>query len=208
MLKEYLEETYGYNEPIFLTDLAMNTANANSMRQSVKRMVKSGTLQRFDTGIYYLPKASRLLNKSYLDPTKVIIRKYIRNNTEVFGYFIGATFANQLGLTTQIPAILEIATNKESTNGRIVTIGNQKVRLKRPSLEINEENAELLQFLDAISQIDKYAELSDNEIQTTLRNYVQKQQFSRTQLLSVTSAITGITAKRLIEGGLIFDFTS
>lgn len=51
MLKEYLEETYGYNEPIFLTDLTAATVNANSMRQSVKRMVKSGTLKRFDTGI-------------------------------------------------------------------------------------------------------------------------------------------------------------
>lgn len=180
MLKEYLEKTYGYNEPIFLTDLTMNTANANSIRQSVKRMVKSGTLLRFDTGIYYLPKASRLLSKSYLDPVKVVIRKYIRNNTEVFGYFTGAAFANQLGITTQMPIILEIATNKESTNGRIVTIGNQKVRLKKPALEINQENAGLLQFLDAISQIDKYAELSDNDIQSALRTYMQKQHFSRT----------------------------
>lgn len=208
MLKEYLEETYGYNEPIFLTDLTMNTANTNSLRQSVKRMVKSGTLLRFDTGIYYLPKASRLLNKSYLDPLKVIIRKYIQNNTEIFGYFTGATFANQLGITTQMPAIYEIATNKESTKGRLVTIGNQKVRLKRPSLEINQDNATLLQFLEAVSQIDRYAELSDNEIQTTLRAYIAEQKFNRSQLLSVTPAITGFTAKRLIEGGLIYDFTS
>ncbi len=206
MLKEYLEETYGYNEPIFLTDLTTATVNANSMRQSVKRMVKSGTLKRFDTGIYYLPKASRLLNKSYLDPVKVIIRKYLQNDAEVFGYFTGATFANQLGLTTQMPAILEIATNKESTKGRIVTIGTQKVRLKRPFVEINQENADLLQFLDGVSQIDKYAELSDTEIQTTLRAYVKQKNFSRSQLISVTSIITGTTAKRLIEGGLIYDF--
>lgn len=208
MLKEYLEKTYGYNEPIFLTDLVMNTANANAMRQSVKRMVKSGTLQRFDTGIYFLPKASRLLNKSYLDPVKVIIRKYIRNDSEVFGYFTGATFANQLGLTTQMPALLEITTNKESTKGRTVTIGNQKVRLKSSSLEITQKNAELLQFIDAVSQIDKYAELSDSELQSTLRTYIQEKNFTRTQLLSITPVITGTTAKKLIEGGLIYDFTS
>ena len=208
MLKEYLEETYGYNEPIFLTDLTVNTTNANALRQSVKRMVKSGTLLRFDTGIYYLPKASRLLNKSYLDPLKVIIRKYVQNNTEVFGYFTGATFANQLGITTQMPAILEIATNKESTKGRLITIGSQKVRLKRPALEITPENALLLQFLEAVSQIDKYAELSGNEIQNILRTYIKEQKFSRSQLLLATPAMTGSTAKKLIEGGLIYDFAS
>lgn len=208
MLKEYLEKTYGYNEPIFLTELTGVTANDNSMRQSIKRMVKSGTLKRFDNGIYYLPKASRLLNKSYLDPIKVIIRKYIRNDMETFGYFTGATFANQLGITTQMPAILEITTNRESSKGRIVTIGTQKIRLKGSSIKITAQNAELLQFLDMVSQIDKYAELSDAEIQDILRNYIQQKKFTRTQLLTYTSVITGNAAKRLIEGGLIYDFTS
>ena len=112
MLKEYLEKTYGYNEPIFISDIQLNGINDNALRQSFKRMLKSGDLARFDTGIYYLPKSPRLLKKSYLDPMKVIIRKYIKNSTETYGYFSGAAFANQIGLTTQMPAILEIVTSK------------------------------------------------------------------------------------------------
>lgn len=207
MLKEYLEKNYGYNEPIFLTELSTIVDNNNSMRQSIKRMVKSGTLKRFDTGIYYLPKESQLLNQSYLDPIKVIIRKYIKNDTEVFGYFTGATFANQLGVTTQMPAVLEITTNKESSKGRNVTIGNQKVRLKGSSIKITSQNAELLQFLEAISQINKYSEHSDLDTQSILRNYIKQKNFSRAQLLTLTSEITGATAKHLLEGGLIYDFT-
>jgi hypothetical protein len=178
------------------------------MRQSIKRLVNYGILVRFDNGIYYLPKPSRLLGKSYLDPTKVIVRKYIKNNINTIGYFTGATFANQLGITTQMPSILEVTTNKESTKGRIVTIGNQKVRIKRPAIEITSKNAELLQFLDAISQIENYAESSDIEIQDTLRKYLKEKNFSRSGLRSVASVITGTTAKRLIEGGLIYDFAS
>ena len=102
MLKEYLEKNYGYNE------IQLDGLNDNALRQYFKRMLKSGDLARFDTGIYYLPKASRLLKKSYLDPMKVIIRKYIQSTTEIYGYFAGATFANQIGLTTQMPAMLEI----------------------------------------------------------------------------------------------------
>ena len=77
---------------------------------------------------------------------KVIIRKYIQSTTETYGYFAGATFANQIGLTTQMPATLEIVTSKESTEGRTVTVGSQAVRLKRSVTTITSENTGLLQF--------------------------------------------------------------
>lgn len=97
--------------------IKLDNVNDNALRQYFKRMVKSGDLIRFDTGIYYLPRQSKLLKKSYLDPLKVVSRKYIQNGSEIFGYFSGAYLANQLRLTTQMPATIEIVTNKESTKG-------------------------------------------------------------------------------------------
>ena len=208
MLKEYLEKTYGYNEPIFISDLQFDNMNDNSLRQYFKRMVKSGDLVRFDTGIYYLPKTSRLLSKTYMDPLKVIIRKYIKNDSATFGYFSGAFFANQIGLTTQMPAVMEIVTNKESTKGRIVTVGGQSIRLKRPAVTVTQENAELLQVIDAIGQMDRYAELEKEDALALYKNYIREKGFSQTQLTEIMPAITGNTAKKLIEGGLIYEFTS
>lgn len=208
MMKEYLEKTYGYNEPIFISEIQLDGVTDNALRQYFKRMVKSGDLERFDTGIYYLPKASRFLNRSYLDPMKVIVRKYIKNTVETYGYFSGATFSNQIGLTTQMPAVLEVVTSKESTKGRIVTVGSQTVRLKRPSVEITSENADLLQFLDAVSQAEKYSELPEPETGILLKKYAQKQNFSQKLLSSTLPAITGSTAKKLIEWGIIYEFTS
>ncbi|XCP85892.1 DUF6088 family protein [Roseburia hominis] len=208
MLKEYLEKTYGYNEPIFISDLQFDNMNDNSLRQYFKRMVKSGDLVRFDTGIYYLPKTSRLLSKTYMDPLKVIIRKYIKNDSSTFGYFSGAFFANQIGLTTQMPAVMEIVTNKESTKGRIVTVGGQSIRLKRPAVTVTQENAELLQVIDAIGQMDRYAELEKEDALALYKNYIREKGFSQTQLTEIMPAITGNTAKKLIEGGLIYEFTS
>ena len=208
MLKEYLEKTYGYNEPIFISEIQLEGINDNALRQYFKRMVKSGDIVRFDTGIYYLPKASRFLKKSYLDPEKVIIRKYIKNSEETYGYFSGATFANQIGLTTQMPAVLEIVTARESTKGRIVEIGSQTVRLKRPAIEITSENASLLQFLDAVSQAELYSEYSEKKTGEILKRYVKKQRYSRENLKNVLSAATGATAKKLIEWGIIYEFTS
>ena len=208
MFDKYLLETFGYNEPIFINELNIPDMSENAVRQAIKRLAASGFLQRFDTGIYYIPKPSKLLGTSYLDPLTVIMRKYVGNNTETFGYITGASFANQLGLTTQMPAIIEIVTNKEATKGRTVTIGGQLVRIKRPSLYITDENATILQFLDTISQADKYSELAEAEMIERLRAYLLKCNLTKKQLSEVSPALTGATAKKLIEWGMIYVFAS
>lgn len=163
MLKSYLLENYGYNEPIFLNDLKIEGLSENAVRQSVKRLVAKGFLERYDNGIYYIPKAGGLLGKSYLDPLLVIMRKYVRNKYETYGYITGLSFVNQLGLTTQMPAVIEIVTNTEATNGRTVMVGSQKVRIKKSAVPVSNNNVELLQLLDCIVQAEKYTELSLKE---------------------------------------------
>ena len=198
MLKSYLLENYGYNEPIFLNDLKIEELSENAVRQSVKRLVANGFLERYDNGIYYIPKQGGLLGKSYLDPFLVIMRKYVRSKTETFGYVTGISFVNQLGLTTQMPAIIEIVTNREATN--------QKVRIKKAAVEVSDNNAELLQLLDGIGQSEKYTELTMEDTIDTMRSYVKKKRFTKEQLSEVTSVITGATAKKLIEWGMIYEF--
>ena len=174
MLKTYLMENYGYNEPIFLNDLVIEGLSDNAVRQSVKRLVASGFLERYDNGIYYIPKRGGLLGKSYLDPSVVIMRKYVQNKSEIYGYVTGISFANQLGLTTQMPAVIEVVTNREATNGRMITVGSQRVRIKKPAITVSDSNAELLQLLDTIGQAEKYTELTIEETIETLISYMRK----------------------------------
>ena len=208
MLKSYLLEKYDYNEPIFLNELSIEGLTENAVRQSVKRLVASGFLERYDNGIYYIPKQGGVLGKSYLDPFLVIMRKYVRNKSETYGYITGISFVNQLGLTTQMPAIIEIVTNKEATNGRMVTVGNQQIRIKKPSVTVSDNNAELLQLLDGISQAEKYTELPMEETIDKMLSYVKQKKFTKEQLSEVAPVITGATAKKLIEWGMIYEFAS
>lgn len=208
MLKAYLMKNFGYNEPIFLNDLSVEGLSENAVRQSVKRLVANGFLERYDSGIYYIPKQGGLLGKSYLDPSLVIMRKYVQNKSETYGYITGISFANQLGLTTQMPAIIEVVTNRESTNGRMITIGNQKVRVKKPTVTISDSNAELLQLLDSIGQAEKYTELPMEETIETMISYIKQKRFTKEQLSEVSSILTGATAKKLIEWGMIYEFAS
>ena len=208
MLKDYLMENFGYNEPIFLNGLSVAGLSENAVRQSVKRLVAGGFLERYDSGVYYIPKKGRLLDKSYLDPSLVIIRKYVQNKFETYGYVTGISFANQLGLTTQIPAVIEVVTNRESTNGRIITVGNLKVRVKKPAVTVSDSNAELLQLLDSIGQAEKYTELPMKETIDILISYVKQKRFTKEQLSEVSSILTGATAKKMIEWGMIYEFAS
>lgn len=208
MLKDYLMENYGYNEPIFINDLFIEGISENAVRQSVKRLAASGFLERYDSGIYYIPKRGGILGKSYLDPNIVIMRKYVQNKSDKYGYVTGLLFANELGLTTQMPAIIEVVTNREATNGRMVMVGNQKVRVKKSSVPISESNAELLQLLDAIGQAEKYTELTIKETIEKLIVYMRKKRFTQKQLSEVSYFLTGTTAKKLIEWGMIYEFAS
>ena len=208
MIKDYLIDNYGYNEPIFLNDLLVEGISENAVRQSVKRLVACGFLVRFDSGIYYIPKSGGLLGKSYLDPSVVIMRKYVENNSNKYGYITGLSFANQLGLTTQMPAVIEIVTNREATNGRTLMVGNQKVRVKKSVIPVSEDNAELLQLLDSVGQAEKYTELTIEETVDVLITYMRKKKFTKKQLSDVSSVLTGATAKKLIEWGIIYEFAS
>lgn len=207
MLKEYLEETYGYNEPIFINEIKLDNYNQNAIRQHFKRMTKSGDLVRFDTGIYYFPQKSDLLKRSYLDPEKVIRQKYVQTNFETFGYYSGLYLANQLHLTTQMPSVIEIITNKETTNGRNVTLGGLRLRLKRSSTTINKDNVRILQFLTAVSLAEKYSELTRKETISRLNQYLKACCFTKNQLADVLPYVTAQTSKKLIEWGLIYEFT-
>ncbi len=206
MVKDYLIENYGYNKPIFLNELSIEGMSKNALRQAIKRLNKSGFLKRYDNGIYYIPKSIGVLSTSYLDPLKVVAYKYIENEKDKYGYVTGLAFANQLGLSTQMPSVIEIVSNNEATRGRIVTIGNQKVKVEKPNIEVTNENASLLQLLDMISSVEKYSELPEEETYDVLKKYIKDNKFSKKQLIDASSSLTGNTSKRLIEWGIVYEF--
>lgn len=77
-----------------------------------------------------------------------------------------------------------------------------------PKVTISDNNAELLQLLDSIGQAEKYTELSMEENIDTMTSCIKEKGFTKEQLAEVSSILTGTTAKKLIEWGMIYEFTS
>ncbi|MBT9840580.1 DUF6088 family protein [Blautia sp. MCC283] len=170
----YIENNYQLNEPIFLSELNIPGMKAVSVRQQLKKLTESGRLKRFDTGIYYIPKKSMFRSGSTLSVDEVIRRKYLTDGENCCGYVGGILFANQLGMTTQVPRAYEIYTNKATTEYRETKLANLRVILRKPYCAIDEKNAVMLQFLDLLKEIVDISEVDGEELTNRLISYMKK----------------------------------
>ena len=85
----------------------------------------------------------------------------------------GLMFFNQLGLTSQVPMVYEIATNKATNNYRETTVGNSRLIIKKPRTTVTKDNYKVLQFLDLLKDVDVFSELSGKQLQEQLVKYMK-----------------------------------
>ena len=175
-LYDSLLKEYGYNEPILINEIQFQGYSRPWINKEINRLCDKNKLVRFEKGIYYIPKQT-LLGNSILNPNKVIEKKYIRSNKDIFGYYSGYYLLNQLGITEQMPNIIEIYTNNESSKARDVRVGSQTVRLRRARTDVTSENAAVLTFLELMNIID--TDCFDEEKRQVVTEYILKNKISR-----------------------------
>lgn len=173
MLYDYLKETYGENEPIFVSEIRYGKSSTNYIRQQIKKLTDEGKLKRYDTGIYFIPKKSIFRNGSQLSRDRVIEIKYLNAEGMRCGYIGGIMFANQLGLTTQVPMTCEIVTNKATNDYRRVRLASSTVVLRKPRVPVTQENYKVLQLLDLLKDIDFFAETDTQEQKDRIVQYMR-----------------------------------
>ncbi|MCK9323336.1 MAG: DUF6088 family protein [Candidatus Methanomethylophilaceae archaeon] len=178
----HIYQEYGTNEPIFAKDLTIIGRSPSYIRQSLTRLTEQKKIIRYSQGIYFIPKESVYGEKFPLNLNKVIKKKYISEKKEVYGFYTGTYFKNSIGLTEELPSVIEIVTNRESTRGRLVDIGDQQVRIRCPVVPINRDNVKILQFLDFMNRMSKEEASSLNKDQA-LKKYLKKSEFKGSDVL-------------------------
>lgn len=199
----YLQGKYSQNEPIFLSEINIPDIKPVSLRQQLKKLTEDGRLKRFDTGIYYLPKKSVFRFGSMLSPDDVIRKKYLIEGDSLCGYLSGMMFANQLGLTTQVPMAYEVYTNKATTDYRDTMVGSLRVVVRRPYVEVNDDNVSALQFLDLIKEISDIAELDGMELTERLTGYMKTKGLSFDKLQQYFPYYPDRIYRNMYEVGLL-----
>ena len=179
MLYEYLKQNYVPGEPILASDIVLPNMSEENLRYHLKRLTDTGSICRFDAGIYYFPKTNFLGEKQSLPVETVAFHKYILRKGKRVGYYSGYTLANRMGLSTQVPFTIEITSNFAPAVVREIMIKNRKYILRRPVAEITEYNVAVLQFLDCLKDMEKCAEEEPEVCGRILSKYAQDHEITK-----------------------------
>lgn len=143
-IKDYIIQFYNENdkEKVF-----------NNVKAILNRMNKEGIIETAYKGIYYIP-VENIFGKMLLGNRQIIQYKYIMDKKgNIKGYITGAKLFNNIHLTTQVPNIIDIATN-ECKNFNKYENKNLNVIIRKPKIEVNNNNYKYLQLFDLIENKD------------------------------------------------------
>jgi predicted transcriptional regulator of viral defense system len=188
-------EVFGYR------DLPLYKDKPSNVVQIVNRLVKKDELKRLSKGKFYIPKQSVIgdLRPSDNELLKTVLFK----NGTVRGYITGAALFNQLGLTTQVPRTISVATKGGRQKKDFGTIRINLVSARAP---FRRTDIPLLQYLDVLWDIKK---IPDAEVNKSLKLMEKKfselddKQIKRAQYLALeyygaqVRALIGLVVSRL-----------
>ena len=200
-LYDYIVNNYDKDEPIFLSELPGNSRDY--VRQEMKQLADEGKVERLYNGVYYLSYMTILGTKGRVSVDKLVEKKYISYQGKVSGYITGIQLANMYGFTTQNPACIEVCSNEATTKQRKLDIDGRKVIVYKPLAEINKENKSALQFLDLMSSIDKYSELSGEELEKKLKEFVRAVNVDFMKVKEYISLFPDRVFRNIYQGGLM-----
>lgn len=170
MLYDYIIANYQKDEPIFLAELPGKSRE--SVRQEMKKLTDEGKIERLYNGVYYLSYRTILGTKGKVSVDKFVRKRFLEANGQTTGYITGIQLANMYGFTTQNPSCFEVCSNEASTKQRRLDIDGRQIIVYKPVADITKENRGALQFLDLMSTIDKYSEVSGDEFTSKLKTFV------------------------------------
>lgn len=122
--------------------------------KAIERLVAKGSIRRISKGVFYKPKMSVF---GELKPSESeILKLHLFDKGKRVAYITGTALYNKLGLTTQVPNDLKIASRVKRIK---VSSGRVKASPVKSYVDVNDGNYELLGLLDALKDFKKIADL-------------------------------------------------
>ncbi len=206
MLSEVLKQNYKFDTPIFTDEII--SLFPQYTRAYVFRMIKNaeakGEIAKLDTGVYYLPQMTPF-GPSVITASAVARKKYVTDETSIYGIYSGLALQNAFSLTTQIANTQEIVTNRETTRCRKVTIDGMPFILRKSRTEITADNADAYRILQVFSE-NNGVTIDGTGIQA-ISDYIRRKDIKREQLLSLAKSFPARTLQNLIYSEVLYAAT-
>lgn len=182
MLYDYLIHNYTAAEPIFFGDIQFDNISKPVLSQMFKQLCDEGRLVKYDTGIYYLPKKSRLSGNIGPNADIVARYKYIERRGQISGYYSGNTLANKMGISEQVPRQIEITSNYMAARIREIELGSRIFIIRHPVVTVTNENASVLQMLDMLKNLDLYIDGSYQAVSERFYDYIHRNRIQKADI--------------------------
>ena len=101
-------------------------ANRPAIDKTLQRLVASGDLRRIDRGLYDRPRMNGLTGRPTVPDYRAVIRAVTRRD-QARALIDGMTAANELGLTTAVPARIEVLVDARL---KPIKLGNQEIHFR------------------------------------------------------------------------------
>ena len=156
-------ETFTYKE------LSIEKNEYQSATKSIERLIKKGKIKRISPGIFFKPKQT--VFGELLPKEEEILKPYLFKNGSRIAYITGVYLYNKLGLTTQIPQTIKLASREKEIK---VNKSNLKIKPAKSYIEVTNKNFQYLEVLDAIKDFKKIPDLNIEKGIRILLNILQE----------------------------------
>src|SRR5690554_6619880 len=111
--------------------------------KAIERLIAKGVIKRVSTGVFYKPKKTVF---GELKPNEeVILKPYLFDKGKRIAYITGTSLYNRMGLTTQIPKNIKIASRVKRIT---VSRGSVKATPAKSYVDVTDNNFYLLEVLE------------------------------------------------------------
>lgn len=154
--------------------LSIESNEYSAAAKAIERLIEKGIIKRVSTGIFYKPKQTIF---GELKPNEEeLLKPYLFQNNKRIAYITGVSLYNRMGLTTQVPRNIKIASRDKRIT---VTVGNIKGNPVKSYVDVTDKNYVLLEILDALKDFKKIPDLDKNSgikiISNRLKNLNSKE---------------------------------
>lgn len=158
--------------------LAIEPQEFSATAKAIERLITKGIIKRVSTGVFYKPKKTVF---GELKPNEEeILKPYLFEKGKRIAYITGTSLYNRLGLTTQIPKSIKIASRDKRIT---VSNGNIKASPAKSYVDVTDKNFYLLELLDALKDFKKIPDLDKNSAIKILSNKLKELNTIETKLL-------------------------
>lgn len=152
---EKMEEgtTFKYQE------LAIAPDEYPAAAKAIERLIKKGLISRASTGVFYKPK--KTVFGSLKPKEEELLKPYLFEGNNRVAYITGTALYNRMGLTTQVPKNIRVA----SRSKRIVTkVGSIQVKPVKSYVDVTNNNYYLMELLDVLKDFKTIPDTEKNQV--------------------------------------------